>query len=243
MSETLPEYQRPFEQSDFRGYFTWTSKLTSQLRNNQLYHACHEDELQAYLKRNRLELRSKWSLKLPVHGTCDVPGVWTGLNYFHNGNHYGPLLISFPLSKLNGANFMVFRRRSADSRRRYFFVEYEARIPIYSYDENQWREVDPCSYFYEDDNKLSMRPGAIYDIVLTEPISLKNSEIRPVNHPYCISGKCRGMGESQGRKILREIAKNEFQDWLRVNDEYKGLLKRFPVLDGEEFELFDPDFE
>jgi hypothetical protein len=242
MSEQLPDYQRPFAQEDFRGYFTWTADLTSQLRNERLYHACHEEELQGYLKKKRLELKSKWSLELPVHGMCHVPGVWTGLNYFHNGNNYGPLLISFPLSKLNGANFMVFRRRSAGSRRRYFFVEYEARIPIYSYDNNQWREVDPCSYFYEEDGKLSKRLGAIYDIVLTESISLKDCEIRPVNHPFCISGKCSGNGERQGRKLLRDIAKKEFSEWLRVNDEYHGLLKRFPVLDGEEFELFDPKF-
>lgn len=126
MSTQLPEYQRPFEQSDFRGYFEWTPELTSKLSGINLHHACHEDELKKFLKHNCLTLKSNWSLKLPEHGECKIPGVWTGLNYYNDGNKYGPLLIIFPLTVLNNCNFMVFRRKDADSRKRYFFVQYEA---------------------------------------------------------------------------------------------------------------------
>lgn len=244
MSEQLPDYQRPFEQEDFRGYFTWTDELTEKINSNSLYHACHEEELNAYLIKNRLELRSKWALKLPEHGICEVPGVWTGLNYFNNGNQYGPLLISFPLSVLNNRHFMVFRRGSSEDRKRYFFVQYEARIPIYSCNKKAWRLVNPETYFSKNENgSLNMKRSAIYDIVLTQSLSLKKSEMRPINHPKCIPGKCGGMIEAGGRNILREIAKSEFKKWLLSTKEYEHVIKKFPVLDGVKFELFDPELE
>jgi hypothetical protein len=143
----LPDYKRAFDQPDFRGYFKWTLNL-SRAFGGSLYHACHKDELIEILDNGQLDLRSTWSLNLPNHGKWSPPGVWVGLNYFQaRGNFYGPLLFKFPMSVLNGRHFMVFRRTG--DRHRIFFIQYEARIPIYSFDKNLWRQVDPEHYLHE----------------------------------------------------------------------------------------------
>src|SRR4051812_12252843 len=105
--EKLPDYQRHFSEEDFRGYFTWTSKH-SKSYGGSLYHACHEDELDAVLDVGALTMRSTWQMKLPKHGLCTMPGVWTGLNDFDCDNFYGPCLLKFPIKVLNGRQFMVF---------------------------------------------------------------------------------------------------------------------------------------
>ena len=104
-----PDYQRAFNAEDFRGYFTWDKQLTTML-GSFLYHACHKDEINKVLKTDELALRSEWSLIHPEFGEWSSPGVWCGLNYFNQGNYYGPFLISFPLTVLDGRTFMVFRR-------------------------------------------------------------------------------------------------------------------------------------
>ncbi len=233
-----PDYKKPFKQSDFRGYCRWSNKLSS-LLGGHLYHACHREELETILGDQELKLRSQWSLKLPKHGLWDAPGIWTGLNYFHRGNYYGPFLISLPLAVLNGRHFMVFRREG-DDRNRYFFVQYEARIPIYSFEKTLWRSVKPTSYFQSVDDGYAMKPGAIYDIVLTEPMGIDDVKIEAVEHPYCISKQCSGLTRSDGQEILQEIAKEEFFNWLKGNRGYARLFNRFPDLDGIEVELFDP---
>jgi len=233
-----PDYKRPFDQEVFRGYFRWSKKLTSRL-GGSLYHACHEDELREILMDGELRLRSKWSLKLPVHGLWSAPGTWTGLNFFHNGNMYGPLLISFPLSVLNSKHFMVFRRRG-DDRHRYFFVQHEAPIPIYSFGKTTWRTVRPETYFDDGEDGLSLKPGAIYDIVITQALSLDKASVEAVNHPKCIPGKCGGMSQRQSREIARQIALEKFNQWMKTNTQYAKFLKRFPDIEGVEMELLDP---
>jgi len=225
-----PEYQRPFEQKDFRGYFRWPAKLTSDL-GSFLYHACHKDELKEILDADKLILTSKWFLKLPRHGLWSAPGIWTGLNYFNRGNYYGPFLINLPLKLLNGRHFMVFRR-TGNSRYRYFFVQYEARIPIYSFGSDLWRKVDPYSYFQRVGSGLNLKRGGIYDIVLTEPAELIEIKIEAVEHPRCIYQKCKGMSRDDGKKALREIALGEFYYWLSKNREYAAILKKFSILNG-----------
>ena len=233
-----PAFQRPFDQEDFRGYFRWSFNLTSEI-GGRLYHACHKDELKNILADDKLRLRSEWSLKLPRHGLWSAPGVWTGLNYFHLGNYHGPFLLSFPLSVLNGRHFMVFRRQG-DKRQRYFFVQYEARIPIYSFGKKLWRKLNPYSYFEYRRNAVSLKTGAIYDIVLTESVSLADAEIVAVEHSCCVSGKCGGLKRSRGQKLLQRVATQEFQFWLERNRGYAHLFKRFRVLGGAEVELPDP---
>jgi len=202
---TQPGYRRPFEQSDFRGYFRWPSTLTRQI-GGPLYHACHRDELKIILADGKLRLRSKYSLILPKHGLWSARCAWVGLNYFRDGNYYGPFLIALPLSVLNGRQFMVFRRKDGN-RWRYFFVQYEAHIPIYRFGNNLWRKVDPYSYFMESDDTVDLKPGGIYDITITEPAEIDEARIEAVDHPLCISGKCNGIDRLMNRKMLRRIAK------------------------------------
>jgi len=231
-----PAYRKAFSQKDFRGYFRWSARLTRRLGGN-LYHACHRKELKEILEDNALGLRSDWSLALPKHGLWTAPGAWVGLNYFYSGNYYGPFLISFPLNTLNGRHFMVFRRKD-ENRLRYFFVQYEARIPIYSYGKNLWRKVDPTSYFSGDDYTLDLKPGAIYDVIVTEALQLGEAEIEAVNHPWCISEKCDGLSASKAQDILEKVAREEFKSWLKQSVGYRKLLSQFPILEGASIKLF-----
>ena len=234
-----PDYKRTFEQADFRGYFRWTRKLTSRI-GGKLYHACHKQSLMNILAKGELGLRSEWSLKLPTHGKWSAPGTWVCLNYFRNGNYYGPFLLEFPLSVLNDRNFMVFRREGSD-RNRYFFVQYEARIPVYSFGKDRWRNVNPAAYFAKlNDEDLAMKPGAIYDIVITQPIALDRISINAADHPRCISKICNGLSLGQSRRRLTTTALNEFRYWLSENKEYRKLFRRFRILEGKEIELFNP---
>jgi hypothetical protein len=237
MSE--PNYKRAFEQGDFRGYFKWTRKLTSRL-GGSLYHACHKQGLTNILENGELGLRSKWSLKLPKYGEWSAPGAWVGLNYFQNGNYYGPFLLEFPLRVLNDRHFMVFRRTGSD-RNRYFFIQYEAQIPVYSFGKNKWRTVNPSAYFQNTNGEeLAMKPGAVYDIVITHPVALDRVSIDAVDHPWCISGNCNGMSLSRSRKRLANVAVDQCYFWLSASKDYRKLVKRFRVLDGEKIELFKP---
>jgi len=141
---------------------------------------------------------------------------------------------------LNDRHFMVFRRSGRD-RNRYFFVQYEAQIPIYSFGKNKWRNVNPAAYFrYASSEELAMKPAAIYDIVITYPIMLDRVSIDAADHPRCISGICNGMSLARSRRYLTKIALDQCYDWLLASKDYRKLLKRFPVLDGEEIELFKP---
>ena len=238
---TEPEYKRRFEQPEFRGYFRWTRKLTDQL-GIALYHACHEAELRTILEHGELGLRSKWALGLPSYGDWSAPGAWVGLNYFHDGNYYGPFVLEFPLDVLNGRHFMAFKRKGRDNRIRYFFVQYEARIPIYRFEKQIWRNVKPSAYFREINAKeLAMRPGVIYDIVVTQPIDLEGVTISAVSHPWCVSKACNGMTLKSSRNHLSKIAEDAFYLWLSESNEYKELFKRFAVLEGTQVELIDPN--
>jgi len=232
---TEPDYKRRFDVSDFRGHFRWTKKMTKDL-GGYLYHACHKDELIEILKNDSLVLRSHWSLKLPTHGVCKVPGVWTGLNYFVHGNHYGPFLIKFPLSVLNGKSFIAFRRKG--DRHRYFFVQYEARIPIYSFKGDSWRKVNSKVYFdTSTNNSLSLKESAIYDVILTTEIPLRKIEVAPVNHPKCIPGKCSGISRVKARKMLEKIALRYVREEIYNEGFLDDYIKIFPDIDGLTLEL------
>lgn len=232
-----PSYRRPFSPDDFRGYFTWGKDLSDSLSAG-LYHACYEDDLTIVLEKERLPLRSKWAIKLPEHGCCEVPGVWTGLNYFHSGNKYGPFLIKFPLSVLNSRKFMAFRRDGID-RNRYFFVQYEALIPIFSFEGKLWREVNPRSYFDKNNGKrLSLKRGAIYDLVLTQNLSLGEVDsIRAVSHPSCIPVKCSGLTGHLARQLLVKIAAQSFHRMLKRNGILKRMVEMFPDIEDETIEI------
>lgn len=231
----LPDYKRPFDQPDFRGYFRWSARLSRAI-GGHVYHACHEDELEQIEETQSLELRSEWQLKLPKHGTWPAPGVWVGLNYFHQGNHYGPCLLTLPIEILDGRNFMVFRREGAD-RNRYFFVQYEARIPIYSFGKKLWRTVKPEHYFEESDGGLSKKADAIYDIVLTNPLPLTKFTVKGVSHPKCISRKCSGTTATESQEIVHRVAVKQARKVLCETPEVQDLLAHFPCLVGTKMPL------
>ena len=239
---TSPDYKRPFDPADFRGYFTWTKKLSKKLAGEFLYHACYYSELTEIIEKNKLSLRSSWAIDLPEHGICDVPGVWCGLNYFVNGNHYGPFLIQFPLSVLEGKQFIAFRRGVKTERNRYFFVQYDSMIPIYSFKGDIWRQVNAEAYFAKNNNSTISKKiggiGGIYDIVLTSQVKLNNSvSISSVDHKKCIPGKCNGVRRIKSRKKLRELAKKIVEKELLDSDIIEKAIKKYPDIEGEILEI------
>ena len=234
-----PDYQRPFEPEDFRGYFKWTKIMSKKLKTNFLYHACHKDELEDIIDNNELALRSSWSIKLPEHGICEIPGVWSGLNYFVSGNFYGPFVIEFPLSVLEGKQFIAFRRGGRAERNRYFFVQYDAMIPIYSFKGDVWRRVNSGVYFSKDgDRTLQLKTGAIYDIILTSPIPLSAAtSLSGVKHNKCIPGKCKGLSVVKSRRIMRIIAKRILTNSIIDSGIIKNFIDKYPDIEGETIEI------
>lgn len=226
----LPDYKRPFDGSDFRGYFTWTKTATDK-RGGSLYHACHQDELESSLESGHLQLRSEWSLVLPNHGKWSTAGVWVGLNNFTKGNFYGPFLLTFPLSVLEGRHFMVFWRKK--DRNRFFFVQYEAKLPIYAFGKKKepYRYVSPQYYFKEGG------ANAIWDIVLTQPVSLEQATVSVASHPRCISGKCAGTSRAKTWEGLRKVISDRFTTWLASDPTYKRFAAQFPTCTGLSVDL------
>jgi hypothetical protein len=238
-SALLPAWKRPFEEVDFRGYFTWTKKLSERL-GGHLCHGCHEDELKVILDAGTLLLRSPWQLKLPQHGLWTVPGVWAGLDDWTD-NHYGPALLKFPIHVLNGRTFMVFGRenlRDSNIRNRYYFVQYEARIPVYSTASNPWRPVDPADgIFLKLENKVYRRSRAIYDIVLTVALPLTDYQLTSARHSKCIPRKCHGTTAEESAEIVRRVAQAQMRETIRRCDEIQSLLEHIPCLVGQKMVL------
>lgn len=224
----LPPYKRPFDADDFRGYFTWSTELTTRLSSDSLYHACHLKEARRFLKENVIGLRSEWTLTLPSGKRWTCPGTWCGLNYFHEGNRYGPVLFEFPLRVLNGRTFMVFWRKG--DRNRFFFVQYEAGIPIFEFKGKLWRKVNPSSYFdsWRRGHGLSLKRAAIYDIVITTPLKPRRASVRGVRHPACIPGKCSGFSGKESDDAVRLLGLEELKRTVFASESYRSFARRFP---------------
>lgn len=238
----LPDYKRPFEQKDYRGHFKWTKQLCEKLGVNEFYHACHQNELEEILHTGELNLRSKWEIELPI-GSWEATGVWVGLNNYSN-NHYGPFRIKFPLEDLIGKNFIAFRRLG--ERNRYFFVQYEAQIPIFMKKNSHrlFNKITPKTYFEEEDGAYYLKRDAVYDIILTDPISIKSAVIEPVVHQHkCIPQKCGGQTKLQAKKTLIEIAEQELKDRLIDSRVIVRFLKQFPHMEGKSVEIELPDLD
>lgn len=236
---TEPKYKRAFDTKDFRGYFTWDKTLSSKL-SVSLYHACHLKELKKIIDEKQLSLRSEWSLNHPQYGKISVPGVWCGLNDFSHNNHYGPFLIKLPISVLDGRTFMVFWRK--DERERYFFVQYESKIPLFEYKSNIYRRVKPTSYFGEINKNYCRKGDSIYDLVLTYPLPIDDAKIDAVEHPECIPKKCNSSSRKKNRDELRKIAMAEAIQVLSHSEEFSILMKKYPCLSRVKLNLAEIDY-
>jgi len=127
---------------------------------------------------------------------------------------------------------MAFRRQG-DDRDRHFFVQYEALIPIFSFEGEVWRRVRPQSYFTRNGENLDLKAGAIYDVVLTETVSLDQAKaIYAVAHPKCIPGKCSGITKLRASARMTHIAGEEFLRRLKVSGIIRQMIKKFPDIEG-----------
>ncbi|GAG39225.1 unnamed protein product, partial [marine sediment metagenome] len=87
------------------------------------------------------------------------------------------------------------------------------------------------------------KPGAIYDIIITHPVSLHGVVIKGVNHPKCIPEKCDGVTETQAERMVQKVAKKEWKYQMGQSDEYKKMCERFPGLVGSKVSIFEPEDE
>jgi hypothetical protein len=92
-----------------------------------------------------------------------------------------------------------------------------------------------------NEDKIELKPGAIYDIVLTQPLLLEEYYLQAVDHPRCISGKCDGTTLIANRRKLLSVAKREADYLLTESDEVQRLLDRFPCLEDKSITLKRPE--
>lgn len=100
---------------------------------------------------------------------------------------------------------MAFKRE--DERKRFFFVQYESKIPVYPRKGNSWKEINCNKFFSGTSNRLYKKQDAIYDIILTDELKIKDIQIEAINHPNCIPKKCNGLTQKAAKKKLNKIAK------------------------------------
>ena len=226
MPVAAPAYQRPFTATDFVGYFTWTKQTTELFSRKRIWHACHRKQLERFLLRGKLTLRSKCEFELPVIENWTVKSVWVGMRSYSDRNFYGPFQIQLPVSVLNGRRFAAFRREDEKDRQRLFLFQYEAEIPIFRFKKNPWRTVKPETLLKESDS------DTVWELVLTAAVSLAQARIRPTGHPHCISKRCGGSTTGTNRKVLDSVIQAEFQRRFTKCPEYLRFAELFPNAEG-----------
>ena len=100
--------------------------------------------------------------------------------------------------------------------------------------------VNPEHYFDKVGGRISKKPGAIYDIVLTTPLQLATFEVESVNHPNCISRKCSGCDANTSAEIVRRLAITRAGEAIGASCEIQQLLDHFPCLVGRKVVLVHP---
>jgi hypothetical protein len=184
-----------------------------------------------------LFLPAACDLVLPVVGKWPVEGIWTGLNLYMDRNYYGPFQILFSLSVLNGRRFVVFQREDKGDRQRNFFFQYETDIPLFRSKENPWRPMNPKTLLNGSDAKT------VWDLFLTQPLSLDKARIRPTEHPYCKKKICMGSTFDHNRKRLDAVIRDRFCRMVAKLPEYREFVGKFAVVEGLTVQLPDVDEE
>lgn len=103
---------------------------------------------------------------------------------------------------------------------------------------NSWHQVKGEKFFTQSTNNLNLKKHAIYDLVLTDPIKLKNVEITSSDHPRCISKKCTcSITRVKARKQLKRIAFRHIRKMADQNKNISQFAGMFPDFDDEIEEL------
>ena len=232
---TRPAYDRPFVLSEFLGHFSWCDRTTEQFRTKRLSHTCHDKHLGHFLDRNELFLPTKCDVVLPVVGQWPEKGIWTGMNLYSDRNFYGPFQIVFPLSVLKERRFVVFQRQDQRDRQRNFFLQYESDLPLFRSKRHPWRRIDPKTLLSESNEKT------VWDLFLTQTLSLDKARIRPTEHPYCKSKICQGRTVDENRKRLDAVIRKRFCRMVAKLPAYHDFIRRFALAEGLTVELPDVD--
>ena len=216
-------YDSPFRKLELVGVYRWDEDLTESLQDWSpwLYHACHQEQYQAFQRRNKLFLSSGFEVKGGHDETNLFECVWASIQPWHRThghNHFGPFLIKMPLSRLNGRRFYVFKR-VLGKWTHYYFVQRENKSPLFG--KGRGAElISPSSLFKKAGSRgaLTERLGIQYEIVLTEPVPLCDAKFVAINHRRCARTRCKGMLKNASRKILRAA----------VDAELTKIANRFP---------------
>lgn len=232
---TGPAYDRPFVMSEYLGHFAWSDRTSEQFRAKRLSHTCHWKHLGHFLDRNELGLMTRCDVVLPVVGKCPDQGIWTGLNLYTERNFYGPCQLYFRTSVLKGRRFVVFQRQDEGDRQRNFFFQYESDLPLFRSNEYPWRAIDPKTLLAQANDKT------VWDLFLTQPLSLNKVRIRPTAHPHCKSGICDGSTLDENRERLNAVIRDRFRRMVAKLPQYKDFADRFALAEGLTVELPDVD--
>jgi hypothetical protein len=202
----------PFVPKEFKGYFRWNSEL-SERYGDPLYHACHEQELAVNLAAGCLLPRSDWEIEWPGLGVRKAQGVWAGLNdYYARSNHYGPCLITLPVTVLDGRSFLVFNRPTSPSRNVYTFVQHDSPFPIWLERMKDWKEVQaevffqrsgPRLYLRRQNDRKATQDG--YRVLLTSPLPLAEASYQGVPHGWCAVEGCSGATREQAIAMVNRV--------------------------------------
>ena len=97
--------------------------------------------------------------------------------------------------------------------------------------------MQPRGFFDSRGEQLSLKTGAIYDLVLTAPVVVPRAALEGVNHSSCISKKCRGASRTEARTMAHGLGVDAVREHLLNDPDLLVLMHRFPMLRGEDVML------
>jgi hypothetical protein len=216
-------FDTPFRRSELVGFFRWDKELTESLDQNLpwLLHACHQKQFRLIHRRNELFLRSTFEVIGGRDGCDSYECVWASIQPWHQThghNHFGPITVKTPLSRLDERRFYVFKR---DLRgwRHYYFVQREITKALFG-TKHAAKRVTPSTFFQKlkSRGRLDEKSNTQYEIILTEGVKLRDAKFIATPHNRCATRQCTGRTKALALKSLG----------AEVRVEIEKLARRFP---------------
>jgi hypothetical protein len=218
----MPSFTSAFVPRELVGWFRWDEDLTDRLAavrpsRSWLYHACHLPRLRSYDRAGKLYLGSHFNA-IANQNILTTDCIWLSLQAWHlshGHNYYGPFTIKVPLDNLDGRRFYVFER-SLNGWHRYYLVQREDIKPLFGKGKGA-DHIDPTILFRRAKSKLDHCDQTQYEVVLTEPVSLKRHKYRATAHQACVSSACGGrVSEREAKAKLRGLLDTKLEELERI---------------------------
>ena len=218
----MVSFSSPFRKAELVGYFTWDSDLTDLFpRSSWIYHACHKKRFRMFERMDELFVYSHFNVLGSRDGCSTYDCAWASIQPWHEThghNHFGPLTIKIPLSRLDGRRFYVFQRELRGWTH-YYLVQRESKKPLFGTG-SKAESIRPKLLFGKTKAlaEMGFKARTQYEIVLTAPLRLKNASFIATAHNHCAMGHCNG--------IAKNIAKTTIGN--TVHRKLEKLAARFP---------------